>query len=157
MSAIFSKITTLILGTDPATPASGRITLFAKSTGLFAKNSAGVVTKVSDYSVGTEYRATLLGADGALTSTTVHKTDFSMALTGAYSAEGVYTLTAASGTPFTADKTVVRVTNSTATGAIIFTGVVTSTSVITINTFAADGTTPADAIGKFFVDITVDA
>jgi hypothetical protein len=147
----------LVLTTAPANPAVGRVVFYATSTGLHMKNSAGTITKLSDNAVGTEYRATLLGANGALTSTTVSKTDFSMALTGAYSAEGVYTLTAASGTPFTADKTIVKVFNAGATGAIIYTAVVTSTTVITISTFAADGTTPADAIGKFFVEITVDA
>lgn len=157
MSAIFSKINTRVLSTNAATPPTGSIVIFAKSDGIYSKNAAGTVTKVSDNAVGNEYRATLLGANGALTSTTVSKTDFTMALTGEYVSEGVYTLTAASGTPFTANKTIVKVYNSEATGAVIFRAAVTSTTVITISTFAADGTTAADAIGKFFVEITVDA
>lgn len=153
LAAIFSTVYLRTLASAPDTPATGSTVIYALSDGFHAKTSTGATAELAG---DLEYRATLVGANGSLTSTTVSSTDFTMALTGAYSAEGVYTLTAASGTPFTANKTVVKVFNSNATGGVILQGVVTSTSVITINAFAVDGTTPADAIGSFFVEITVD-
>lgn len=155
MSTQVSKINALILGTDPASPSSGRIVFFAKSDGLYSKTSAGVVSKVSDNAVGKQYRATLLGADGSFTSATVAKNDLSAAIVWAYSAEGVYTGTLVGA--FTANKTTFATGVGTATGGVIIKIVRTSADVVTLSTFAVDGTTPADFVGTIDVLITVDA
>ena len=150
---------------EPNTPEAGRISLYAKSDGIWTKNSAGVEARLSNDVAGTNgpasYRATLLGDNGALTSTTVAKAltvaGTAVTITGAYSAEGVYTLTAGAGTPFTADKTTVRLTLGTATGGVVLKAAITSTTVITITSFlVTDGTTAADFIGTVFVDVTID-
>lgn len=158
--SIFSKIQGLLLGTDPATPPSNRRVLYAKSDGWYDKDVAGVVRKLtSGTGAGVSgYRATLLGANGSLTSTTAAKNDFSgVAIAGAYSAEGVYTLTADSAI-FTADKTTVQLTLGTATEGVVLKAEMTSTTVITIKSFlVTDGTTAADFIGTVYVDIKVDA
>jgi len=157
--SIFSKIFGLILGTNPATPSSNRRVLFAKSDGWYDKDTAGVVRKLtSGTGAGVSgYRATLLGANGALTSTTVAKNDFDgVTITGAYGAEGVYTITAGSAI-FTANKTIALLGLGTATGGVVLKAVMTSTTVITINSFlVTDGTTAADFIGTVYLSITVD-
>jgi hypothetical protein len=157
--SIFSKIYGLILGTNPATPSSNRRVLFAKSDGWYDKDTAGVVTKLLAGSSGvSSYRATLLGANGALTSTTASKNDFgSTTITGAYVSEGVYTLTASTAI-FTANKTIPTVTLGTATGGVIVKVENTSTTVLTVKSFlVTDGTTAADFIGSVYINVDVDA
>lgn len=157
--SIFSKIYGLILGTAPSSPSSNRRVLYAKSDGWYDKNSAGVEKRLlSGASGASSYRATLLGANGSLTSTTVGKNDFgSITFTGAYVSEGIYTITASSAA-FTANKTDAQITLGTATGGIVVKAEMTSTTVITIKSFlVTDGTTAADFIGTVYLNVTVDA
>lgn len=101
------------------------------------------------------YRATLTGANGSVTgSPTIQGNTLSGTPVFAYVGEGVYTLTLSSA--FTANKTNVQLANLTATGGVILKAAYTSTSVITISTFAVDGTTPADFIGTLSISVTVD-
>ena len=154
MSSLFSKIIGINL-TTVATPAAGRRVLYAKADGWYDKNSAGVETKLVGVVGGqTAYRATLLGANGALTSATVSENQFSAAIVWAYSAEGVYTGTLAGAFPAT---TTFAIGLGTATEGVIAKIVRTSADVVTLSTFAVDGTTPADFVGTLYVSITADA
>jgi len=101
------------------------------------------------------YRATLTGSNGAIAAPSVGKNTFSAAIVWAYSAEGVYTGTLAGAFP-TAARTNLQVSLGSATGGLILKLVWTSTDVVTLSTFAVDGTTPADFIGDIDVNITVD-
>lgn len=157
MAKVFEQLDGIIRTTPATNPPTGSRSLYPKSDGWYELSAAGVERRLSNDIAGTSgpsvYRATLLGADGVLTSTTVGKTDLA-ALTGAYSAEGVYTLTSA-GTPFTANKTFPVVTLGATTGAFIAKVEVTSTSVLTVKTFDAAGVA-ADAIGPIYVLVTID-
>lgn len=157
MSKVFEQLDGIIRTTPATNPPTGSRSLYPKSDGWYELSAAGVERRLSNDVPGTsgpsKYRATFVGANGALTSTTVSKTDLAT-LTGAYVSEGVYTLTSG-GTPFTANKTIPLPALGTATGAFSIKAEVTSTSVITIKTFDTSGAA-ADAIGTFFIDITVD-
>lgn len=159
MEKIFEAEDGIIRATTPSTPPSGQRSLYPKSDGWYDLSSAGVEKRLLSGTSGiSSYRAVLLGANGSLTSTTAGKNDFAgITITGAYSAEGVYTLTADSAA-FTANKTNVQLSLGTATGGVILKAELTSTTVITIKSFlVTDGTTAADFIGTIYVDVTVDA
>lgn len=111
-------------------------------------------SQIDPQAVSKQYRATLLGANGSFTSATISKNDLSAAIVWAYSAEGVYTGTLVGA--FTAGKTNILLSNLDATGGVILSAVRTSADVITLSTFAVDGTTPADFIGNIQVQIIVD-
>lgn len=164
MAKVFEQLNGVVRTTPATNPPTGQRSLYPKADGWYELNSAGVERRLSNDIAGTsgpaEYRATLLGANGALTSTTVSKAlsvaGSAVTITGAYSAEGVYTLTADSAV-FTANKTIPSLTLGTAAGGVIVKAEVTSTTVITITSFlVTDGTTAADFIGTLFVDITID-
>lgn len=155
MSSLFSKITGINL-TTVATPAAGRRVLYAKSDGWYDKNSAGVETKLVGVAGGQKvYRATLTGANGAFTSATIAENQLSDVIVWAYVSEGVYTGTLVGA--FTVDKTTFNIAIGSATGGVIQKIVRTSADVVTLSTFAADGTTASDFIGTLSVTITVDA
>lgn len=155
MANLHSKIVGINL-TTVANPSTGHRVLYAKSDGWYDKNSAGVETKLSGTVGGVkQYRAILVGENGALTSTTVLDNQLSAAIVWAYSAEGVYTGTLVAA--FTANLTSFNITIGTATGGIISKIVRTSADVVTLSTFAVDGITAADFIGSLYITITVDA
>ncbi len=155
MANLHSKIVGINL-TTVATPSTGHRALYAKSDGWYDKNSAGVETKLSGTVGGVkEYRAVLTGANGSFTSATVLDNQLSAAIVWAYVSEGVYTGTLVGA--FTLDLTSFNITIGTATGGIIPKIVRTSADVVTLSTFAVDGTTAADFIGTLYITITVDA
>jgi hypothetical protein len=154
MSNLFSKIIGIQL-TTVSNPPAGKRVLYAKSDGWYDKNSAGTEIKLVGVAGGqTAYRATLTGSNGAIAAPAVSENQFSAAIVWAYSAEGVYTGTLVGAFPAT---TTFAVTLGTATGGIIPRIVRTSADVVTLSTFAADGTTAADFIGTVYVSILADA
>ncbi len=101
------------------------------------------------------YRATLTGSNGAIAAPSVAKNTLSAAIVWAYVSEGVYTGTLTAAFP-SAARTSLLVSLGSATGGVILKLVRTSADVITLSTFAVDGTTPADFIGDIDVSITID-
>lgn len=73
----------------------------------------------------------------------------------ARSSDGVYTITANSGTPFTAGKTAVIISLNGAGAVGRITGVVTSTSVVTINTYNETFVLDDDLLNSTYVEIRV--
>jgi hypothetical protein len=154
MSNLFSKIIGIQL-TTVSNPPAGKRVLYAKSDGWYDKNSAGTEIKLVGVAGGqTAYRATLTGSNGAIAVPAVSENQFSAAIVWAYSAEGVYTGTLVGAFPAT---TTFSIGIGTATGGVIAKIVRTSADVVTLSTFAVDGTTASDFIGTIYVSILADA
>ena len=156
MEKIFEAEDGIIRTTTPATPPTGQRSLYPKADGWYDLSSAGVEAKiVTQAGVQTKvYRATLTGSNGAIATTAVHENGLSAAIVWAYSAEGVYTGTLVGAFPAT---TTFSIGIGTATGGVIAKIVRTSADVVTLSTFAVDGTTASDFIGTIYVSILADA
>lgn len=100
-----------------------------------------------------EYLSVLTGANGVAPTDDVLKNTYGGALVWARTGEGVYTATA--NNAFTGT-TVTNITLGSATGGIIIKAVKTSANVVTVSTFAIDGTTPADFIGTLNISIQTE-
>lgn len=156
MSKVFEDLNGVIRATAPDAPPAGQRALYPKSDGWYEKSAAGVETKIMTQATGQTkiYRATLLGANGSLTSTTVSENGLSAAIVWAYTGEGVITGTLANA--FTANKTNVFLSLGSATGGVILKYALTSDDAVVISSFlVTDGTTAADFIGTIDVQISV--
>jgi hypothetical protein len=150
--SIFSKIHALVLSSDPAAPAAGKVIFYAKSDGLYQRNSAGTVTKInSEATAAIEkiYRATVTQASTDAPVAAVLENTLGGTVVWARASEGVYTATLASA--FTANKTLVLATISA--GAVGIGAVHTRANVVTITTVDAAGAVTDDV--SFTIQIAV--
>lgn len=149
-SSIYSKSYYTIQSTNPASPPSNEIVLFAKSDGIYAKTSAGVVTLVSNVSAASKtYRAFLTQSGTSDPTTTVFENGLSAAIVWTFSATGtlIGTLTGA----FTASKTFINA--SLSAGSVGITATHTSANVITV--VLLDDAGAAANTADFFIEIVV--
>lgn len=147
------------LDADPNNPPL-RITIedIASVTTLVARDCSNTIVYSAQSGIDPQgtvaYRASINASNGAAGNVYVRTNGFSAPIVFAYSAEGVYTFTLAGAFP--EGQCTAYVQNVDATGGIDFRIIRTSDNVFTLSTFAADGTTPADFIGRAQIQIIRD-
>lgn len=99
------------------------------------------------------YAGILTGTNGANPTVSVATDTLAASLVWARTGEGVYTGTGTNAFPLV---TVINITLGTATEGVVIRAVRTSANVITISTFASDGTTPADFIGTLNLSVIAE-
>lgn len=153
MPNIFSKLTAIILSTDPTAPPAGHVTVYAKSGGIYSRTTDGTVALLGNTTAPSKtYAASLTQAGTAAPTATVHENGLSADIVWTRDSEGVYFGTLASA--FTSAKTHIIATLNGGSGTPLgIRAAWTSANVITVTTVDNTGAGTDDV--DFSVQITV--
>lgn len=152
MGKVFEGEDGVIRTSAPTNPPTGQRSLYPKADGWYDLSSTGVETKILTQSGGQTkvYRASILGANGAITSTTVQENGLSAAIVWTYTGEGAYLGTLAAA--FVANKTNLQVSVGDFVLPVIYRG---DANTVIIETYNPTTGVAADIIGTIDVQITV--